>query len=592
MYRRFRLLAHLAESVCRGGMNQSFATTPACKKAAARLLCLLALSLTSWQSWASSAAALPPDAPPATASPSAPPDPVSEIYRQADTALLWSAFGLPKEVAFTAINLLSNASEHGLDPERYATATLYESIAQLDTPEALATFDRLLTAAVWSYNEDMRRGVEVNKRPKRKRGKRKSKGQISPEEAEKEEAEKQTISALAKAIKQDNLRNHFNALTPRFANYTQLQQALVTYRDYQLMDGWSKLPTDTRLKLGDEHPSVVLLRQRLALTDGLSEDAITSERFDMAVQAAVIRFQARHQLQADGEIGPATLAKLNISVEEKIRRLSLNLARLRALPAQLPGDYIQVNIPEFQLRLVLNHSQALQMGVVVGSKANPTPTMQDRLRHLVFNPYWYPTRKITVNEILPRLKRNPDYLKQSNFEMLERRSKTVLDASEVDWQAIVAREFPYRFRQTPGEKNSLGQVKFIFPNSQSIYLHDTPSKSLFNEPVRAFSHGCVRVEKPTELATHLMAWDRGWTETDVLADIDAAKRKLRKFKQEMDIYLLYQTAAVHGDQVVFFPDIYRHDRRYRNAPIQAPIVAALLRDSVLVKPASTVLASR
>ena len=310
------------------------------------------------------------------------------------------------------------------------------------------------------------------------------------------------------------------------------------------MDGWSALPTDLRLQLGDQHTAIPALRQRLVMTDGLAEDANVSTHYDAPLQAAVMRFQARHQLQTDGEIGPATLAQLNVPVEEKIRALQLNLARLRSLPVELPADRIQVNIPEFELRLYRDDVETLNMNVVVGSKRNPTPPMQDRLRHLVFNPYWYPTRNITVNEILPRLKRDPGYLKRSRFELLKRGSKTVVNSQSINWQQVDARKFPYRFRQTPGAKNSLGQVKFIFPNKQSIYLHDTPSRKLFSKRVRAFSHGCVRVEKPTELATELMAWDRGWTKAEVLADIGAAKRKLRKFREKMDIYLLYQTAAI------------------------------------------------
>jgi len=491
-------------------------------------------------------------------------NPVTEIYRHADAPLLWSAFGSPKERAYSAIELLANAGEHGLDPERYATSTLYARIEQISSDAEVAAFDKLLTAAIWSFNEDLRLGDTATKKQTKKI--------IQPDRP----VDQNALTALTEAIAEDRLDTHFAGLTPRFSGYKQLQEALATYRDYRLMEGWATLPADMHLKPGDTHTAVPTLRQRLVMTDGLEEEALFSEQFDAPLQAAIVRFQTRHGLQPDGEIGPATLAQLNVSVDDKIRSLRLNLARLRTLPAELPADRIQVNIPEFELRLYRDNAQALNMNVVVGSKRNPTPPMQDRLRHLVFNPYWYPTRKITLNEILPRLKRDPDYLERSQFEMIERGSKTVVSSKSIDWQDVNARKFPYRFRQVPGDKNSLGRVKFIFPNKQHIYLHDTPSRSLFSKRVRAFSHGCVRVEKPKELATELMAWDRGWTKAEVLADIGAAKRKLRKFKQEMDIYLLYQTAAVRDGRVNFFPDIYRHDRNRLTTTTRAPAVAALL----------------
>lgn len=508
-------------------------------------------------------------------------DPVALLYAHTSKPLLWSAFDAPREVAFEAIEALAASHEHGLDPARYATDTLYRLITDLTTAEPttdskLAEFDKLLTAAIWTLNEDLRRGKEP---PVPRDG-------IRPPVAD------DVITDLARAIEQGTLTTHLNSHIPQFASYQTLRHALETYRDYELMGGWTPLPNDTRLIPGDEHPSIPALRQRLVLTDGLSDTALSSELFDAPLQAAVMRFQQRHQLQVDGHVGPATLAKLNISVTEKLRWLSNNLARLRALPPQLPNDRLQVNIPEFQLRLYTDNTETLTMGVVVGNKRNPTPSMQDRLRHLVFNPYWYPTRRITRNEILPRLKRDPDYLQHANFEMIERQSKKVVDAGKIDWTQVDPRTFPYRFRQIPGETNSLGQVKFIFPNKQSIYLHDTPSRKLFSERVRAFSHGCVRVEKPTELATHLMAWDRGWTKAEVHADIDAAKRKLRKFKREMDIYLLYQTVAVRNDEVNFYPDIYRRDRTAQASNPLAPMVAASLPVDAPTTPNSRALAKR
>lgn len=498
-----------------------------------------------------------------------PVDPVTQIYAASKKTLMWSAYGQPKELAYEALEALQRAPEHGLDPRRYAIDTLYELIQNAQSEQQLIELDRLLTAAVWSFSEDLRIGSAHEKIRKRRE-------RDEAEQARKTYADvdKKALTALTKAIVSEELRSHLDALPPTFTGYKELQSVLDTYTDFHLLGGWDELPADMFIKPGDSHPSMNALRYRLIMTDGLPPEATGSDLYDEQVEQAIVRFQTRHGLAADGEIGPATLKALNVAAAQKIESINLNLARLRQLPKELPEDHIAVNIPEFKLRMFRNAEEALTMGVVVGSRRTPTPAMQDKMRHLVFNPYWYPPHNITVQEILPKLRRDPSYLERTGFELLQ--GKTVVDAKTVKWKEMPARNFPFRLRQIPGEKNALGAVKFIFPNKKAIYLHDTPSRKLFAERVRAFSHGCIRLEKPTELATALMDWDRGWTEEEVLADITAAKRKLRKFKEKMPIYLLYQTAAIENGVVRFYPDIYGHDRSQTSLPKMAPLVAKTL----------------
>ena len=486
--------------------------------------------------------------------------------KEQQTDLLWSSHRAPLERAYQALESLQRAPEHGLNPERYAVETLYDLLEVAHTKAQISEFDELLTAAVWSYNEDLRVGA-AHEKPKKRSKKAKLKKSTRKVDLD-------AVQALASAIENDEIESHLESLPPAFASYAQLQAALDQHNDYHLLGGWDPLPADMFLKPGEEHPAVAQLRNRLILTDGLSEEAISSHVYDEQVQQAIIRFQARHGLAVDGEIGPATLRTLNISSAEKVRLIGLNLARLRQLPKELPEDRISVNIPEFKLRMYLDAEETLDMGVVVGAKKTPTPAMRDKMRHLVFNPYWYPPRGITVNEILPKLRRDPGYLKRSGFELL--RGKKVVDATKIDWKNVSAKKFPYRVRQVPGKKNALGRVKFIFPNKRAIYLHDTPSRKLFAKRVRAFSHGCVRLEKPQELASALMNWDRGWTNDKVRADIKAKKRKLRKFKERMAIHLLYQTASVNDGVISFHPDIYGHDKAAKGRALLAPVVAAAL----------------
>lgn len=490
----------------------------------------------------------------------------TEEEKEEQSDLLWSSHRAPLERAYEALETLQRAPEHGLDPERYAVEALYDLLEVAQTNAQIRKFDKLLTAAVWSYNEDLRIGA-AHEKPKKRSKKAKPKKSARKVDLD-------AVQALVAAIESDEIGSHLKSLPPTFDGYTQLQEALDQHNDYHLLGGWDPLPDDMLLKPGDEHPAVSQLRNRLILTDGLPEEAIGSYVYDEQVQEAIVRFQARHGLAVDGEIGPATLRTLNISSAEKVRLIGLNLARLRQLPNELPEDRISVNIPEFKLRMYRDTEETLNMGVVVGAKKTPTPAMRDKMRHLVFNPYWYPPRGITVREILPKLRRDPGYLKRSGFELL--RGKKVVDASKIDWSKVSAKKFKYRVRQVPGRKNALGQVKFIFPNKRAIYLHDTPSRKLFAKRVRAFSHGCVRLEKPQELASALMNWDRGWTTDDVRADITAKKRKLRKFKERMAIHLLYQTASVNDGVISFHPDIYGHDRAAKGRALLAPVVAAVL----------------
>jgi len=490
--------------------------------------------------------------------------------RAALEPLYWSAYGQPKEATHDLLLALEDSPAHGLKPSRYALEELYRALENTATQSDLRRLDNLFTAALWAYSNDLIDGNTLLK-AEPKPG--------ATEVVGEPRYESDLYKQMTNALRTDELPAFLNSIRLDQPEYLQLQAAHEYYKDLDLLGGWPQLPEDTWLKPNDEDERVALLRQRLSVIDEKIPATDQPERFDDGLVAAVIRFQKRHGLSGDGEVGPATLAALNITAAEKVDRIALNLNRLRSLPAEMPEDYIRVNIPEYELNLVRNGQADLRMPVVVGSKRTPTPPMIDKMRHLVFNPYWYPPRGITVQEILPRLKREPEYLQRQRFDVLE--GKKVVDASKINWNDYNWRNFPYRFRQRPGDKNSLGRVKFIFPNAQSIYLHDTPMKSLFAESMRARSHGCVRVGQPLELAKALMEWDRGWSEDDVKADLDRAKRKLRKFEERMDIYLMYLTARADETGVYFPPDIYRHDDAKTRWAQHAPELARLLGPDLL-----------
>jgi murein L,D-transpeptidase YcbB/YkuD len=478
------------------------------------------------------------------------------------------------------LSLFSEADAHGLAPNRYALDVLNELIPKLHTPGLARRFDELLTAALWTYCIDLVDGQTLELPQPLLQANHKILTNVfvtdhpadhpadHPNGASLNEA---LLKGLARAIKTGNIDAYINAIAPKHPDYTALQATLDTYRGYELSGGWPNLQAGAVLMLGSREARVAILRRRLELTDALQPTELDVQLFDTNVDVALRQFQRRHGLEVDGRLGPATLAALNVPATEKIRRISLNLNRWRQLPRNLPANHIIVNIPEFQLRLYRDSVEALSMRVVVGTKRYPTPLMHEHLRHLVFNPYWYPPRKIAVREILPRLQKDPAYLDHARMEVLE--GKTPIDASAINWHDYNRSNFPYRFRQLPGENNSLGEVKFIFPNKRSIYLHDTPARALFSRRVRAFSHGCVRVEKPLELATALMAWDRGWTEADVVGQMVGSKRHFRKLKETMEVYLVYFTVSTHDGLVNFHPDIYGHDQPPQPADTRPALVA-------------------
>ena len=476
-------------------------------------------------------------------------DVVSIAYALTEQDLLWSKDGRLLPAANAALALLAAAESHGLPSSHYGLARIQAKAQQIEDPTQATQFDHDLTRALWRYAQHITEGVAAVG----PHAMANSKVKVSQQTLS-----KSLIRGMVQAIKRNRIDGFFKALSPHAKPYRELQEALALYRSYQARGGWATLPTDSVLRLGSNEPEVADLRSRLEMTDSLTISLIDRNLFDVDLETAVKRFQYRHGLTQDGIVGGKTRRALNESVERKIDRLALNLDRWRQLPRNLPRTRVMVNIPEYQLRLYQDHEKTLEMRVVVGSKENPTPVIHGRLDHLVFNPYWYPTRRITRREILPSLQQDPNYLSQARMEVLDGRKP--IDASNIAWNDFTGANLPYRFRQLPGPKNSLGKVKFIFPNEHAVYMHDTPITSQFAHDARAYSHGCIRLENPKALASAILGWERGWNEQDVERKMTGNRPKFTKFKETLDIYLVYLTANVNNGDVFFYSDIYAQDR--------------------------------
>jgi murein L,D-transpeptidase YcbB/YkuD len=263
-------------------------------------------------------------------------------------------------------------------------------------------------------------------------------------------------------------------------------------------------------------------------------------------------------------VGSNTLSVLNISVEDRIEQIKLNMERWRWLPQDLGERYIMVNTANFELDIIENGQSVTSSRAIVGKKDRPTPALSQKITYMELNPYWNIPYKIAIDDILPNIKEDPNYLKAKNIRIFENweDSAREINPESIDWDTVTKEHFAYKLRQDPANSNALGRVKFIFPNEFSIYLHDTPARELFNKTKRTFSSGCIRIEKPMELAAYLLTDNSKWTYEKLTAAVSSKKTRTILLSDPMNIHILYWTAWVDKDGTVNFrEDIYGRDRQ-------------------------------
>jgi murein L,D-transpeptidase YcbB/YkuD len=390
---------------------------------------------------------------------------------------------------------------------------------------------------------------------------------------------------LAAALgKEGEILKTLQSLSPPYPEFDRLQKALARYKGIAAKGGWPAVPEGPELKERATGPRVAALRARLAATGDLAAEEPQKPRagaqaapppapvFDAVLAAAVSRFQRRHGLEVTGRVDEETLAQLNMPVADRIRQLQVNMERWRWMPASLGDRYILVNVPDFRMRLVEGDRTALEMRVVVGKGQSRTPAFSDRMTYLELNPAWNVPESIVTGEILPALQRNPSYLASNNMEVVRGwgDSEEVVDASMIHQ---IGQGSEYRVRQRPGPDNPLGRVKFMFPNEFDIYLHDTPADHLFDRAERDFSHGCIRLEKPLELARYLLRADPKWTPAAIQTALASGEHATVSLPEPIAVHILYWTAWVDdGGTVHFRRDVYGHDAKLIEALAQEPPV--------------------
>jgi L,D-transpeptidase YcbB len=383
---------------------------------------------------------------------------------------------------------------------------------------------------------------------------------------------------LWQALEDGQVARALTSLAPVHPEYARLREALAHFRAIDARGGWPEVPTGTLLRRASaeadgadtgnrcEGPceAVQLLRQALIVRgDLVDEDAGDAHAgvVDEALDAAIRRFQARHGLTVDGIVGPITFAALNVPVGDRIRQIEINMDRWRWVPDDFGPDHVRVNVPAFRLHAYERGERAFSMRVVVGRDGHLTPVFSDDISFLVFSPYWEVPDGITRRTLLPRIINDPSYVQRQRFEVVEgwQAGADTIPPDEIDW-AMAREEFPYRLRQRPGPRNALGQVKFMFPNRFNVYLHDTPANQAFERADRALSHGCVRVERPVQLADWLLRHQPAWDESRIRGAMGQRSPRSVRLAETTPVHMLYFTAWVDDAGVMQFrDDLYGHD---------------------------------
>jgi murein L,D-transpeptidase YcbB/YkuD len=482
-------------------------------------------------------------------------DEMEAIYEPVGFGLLWFDSGRPTVLAHQVIEALANADVHGLDPLDYDAGRLAEIVATIgngDSPDGsqLALVDAAISVGFLRYLSDLHIG------------------RVNPENLHFgfniEEKKLDLAATVNAAIESGAIAETVARIQPGFPQYARMQQTLADYKELTLLD-LPRVPEVEVVHPDDPYAGTEELRTLLiALGDLPAGSPTAGTTYDSVLAAGVERFQARHGLEVDGIIGKGTFAELNTPMTDRVAQIELALERLRWLPDVTSEPIIVVNIPAFELWALdpthPDHRIALEMRVVVGKAVNKqTPAFRGDMRYVIMSPYWNVPYSIAVNEMLPRIANESDYLETRNLELVREFSwdTEVLPPTEENIAAI--RTGRVNIRQQPGPGNSLGTAKFIFPNSDNVYLHDTPSHQLFERTRRDFSHGCIRVEDPQALAEWVLRDQGEWTAGTIEEARHAHAPSRANLTAPLPVILFYTTVMADEERPYFYDDIYGHD---------------------------------
>ncbi|XOV92950.1 MAG: murein L,D-transpeptidase [Bacteroidota bacterium] len=481
---------------------------------------------------------------------------VSQFYFSNLFVSIWNA-----QRAMGLLEAIENCDKEGLNPEDYHFSVLNTLFTKQDkTVLEQAEFELLLTDSFLLLASHMMSGkvdptlIDSNWKTVRREG--------------------DPVELLKLAIGSSDIMGTLYSIRPKYKAYARLMDKLALHLQIAEKGGWEKIADGETIRIGAEDNRVVAIRKRLRSTGDLkSEMDEESKIYDEDVQNAIKRFQKRHGLEIDGNVGKLTLESLNVPVEDRIKDIRVNLERCRWLPQDLGDHYIMVNIPAFEMEVIKNGEVKIEMDVAVGKPYRETPVFSSKMIYLVLNPYWTVPPTILANDMIPAQAKNPNYLKNVNIKVLDTRGN-VVDPATIDWNTVSAKTFPYILRQDPGPNNALGEVKFIFPNPYNVYMHDTNHRELFVKADRALSSGCIRLSRPRQLEEYLLIENSDWTEEKISEVLKSQQNYTVPLAEPLMVYLQYWTSFIDEQGLHNFrKDVYgRNERVYRALTAIQPIL--------------------
>jgi len=490
---------------------------------------------------------------------------LARFYREDDYRLVWTDGQQLGQRGRDLLYVLESSAEYGLAPADYLPAQARDDDESSPAPYTETEIE--LTQGLLNLAQNIYGG------------------RVDPSEVRGGwpfEAKRRELSVeLKAAVREHDLDRALKSLEPPHEGYSRLKAALAGYRKIAASGLWKPAPAGPSLKPDMCDQRVGAVREMLVLL-GDHPGRITSsgfaplykkndenwELFDDRLESAVKSFQLRHGIEADGEVGPQTLAALNVPPEERIVQIELNMERWRWMPDSLEDRFVWANIPGYTLE-IRNHGRLdLRMKTVVGIPGMRTPLLKSEMDYLVLNPHWNVPANIALNELVPEMKDDPNYLKDRNIRVFDRGAmgSGELSSEEIDWAEVGSDDFNYLLRQDPGPGNSLGRLKFKFPNPHGVALHDTPLKTKFEQAYRAQSHGCVRVERPWELARYVLQKATDYDPLEIEWFLSSKGTKKVHLDESLGVYFLYFTSWVDDDgRVQFRNDVYGYDKDLKRA---------------------------
>ncbi|MDH3872309.1 MAG: L,D-transpeptidase family protein [Gammaproteobacteria bacterium] len=478
------------------------------------------------------------------------------FYAARDYQPVWSSGDRARDM----LQLIEAATADGLNPTDYHAGALRELSAQGQLgEEARAHRELLLTDALMRLVYHLEFGKVDAEKLYNNWQFAKSIDGLDP------------VGLIETIVNAPVLSASIDAHRPQHPVYARLQEALAHYQQLADAGGWKSMPAGPTLKTGMRDPRVRSLRQRLMVSGDLASDLTVTELFDAALEAAVKRFQERHRLNPDGAVGAGTLKALNVSAGKRVDQLRVNLERARWILHDISAEMIIADIAGFEVFEIRNGDITWRTRAQVGKTYRKTPVFKSEIKYLEFNPTWTIPPTILRKDILPKVKKDPGYLSAKSIRVLDQQGRSI-DVGAIDWSRYPGEGFPYILRQDPGPKNALGRIKFIFPNPHFVYMHDTPSKALFDREQRTFSSGCIRIQKPFEFAERLLADPQRWNQQTIQQVLDSRKTTRVNLPEPVPVALMYWTAGTEPDGSVFFKaDPYDRDAAVLAALNSAPV---------------------